>query len=64
LPINLHHGQLAGSLPGPHRDPFEPNAGRAGAPSGPRARLERDHVRPLWSPAPVVSVIEPLVAWA
>ena len=23
LPINLHHGQLAGSLPGPHRDPFD-----------------------------------------
>ena len=23
LPINLQHGQLAGSLPGPHRDPFD-----------------------------------------
>ena len=23
LPINLHRGQLAGSLPGPHRDPFD-----------------------------------------
>jgi PIN domain nuclease of toxin-antitoxin system len=23
LPINLRHGQLAGSLPGPHRDPFD-----------------------------------------
>jgi PIN domain nuclease of toxin-antitoxin system len=23
LPINLHPGQLAGNLPGPHRDPFD-----------------------------------------
>jgi PIN domain nuclease of toxin-antitoxin system len=23
LPINLRHGQAAGSLPGPHRDPFD-----------------------------------------
>jgi PIN domain nuclease of toxin-antitoxin system len=23
LPISLRHGQLAGSLPGPHRDPFD-----------------------------------------
>ena len=23
LPISLQHGQLAGSLPGPHRDPFD-----------------------------------------
>ncbi len=23
LPINLRHGQLAGALPGPHRDPFD-----------------------------------------
>jgi PIN domain nuclease of toxin-antitoxin system len=23
LPINLQYGQLAGSLPGPHRDPFD-----------------------------------------
>jgi PIN domain nuclease of toxin-antitoxin system len=23
LPINLGHGQLAGTLPGPHRDPFD-----------------------------------------
>jgi PIN domain nuclease of toxin-antitoxin system len=23
LPINLRHGQTAGSLPGPHRDPFD-----------------------------------------
>lgn len=23
LPISLRHGQVAGSLPGPHRDPFD-----------------------------------------
>lgn len=23
LPISLRHGQLAGALPGPHRDPFD-----------------------------------------
>jgi PIN domain nuclease of toxin-antitoxin system len=23
LPISLRHGQIAGSLPGPHRDPFD-----------------------------------------
>jgi PIN domain nuclease of toxin-antitoxin system len=23
LPISLRHGQMAGSLPGPHRDPFD-----------------------------------------
>ena len=23
LPINLRHGQVAGALPGPHRDPFD-----------------------------------------
>ena len=23
LPINLRHGQVAGTLPGPHRDPFD-----------------------------------------
>jgi len=23
LPIRIHHAQLAGSLPGPHRDPFD-----------------------------------------
>jgi PIN domain nuclease of toxin-antitoxin system len=23
LPINLRHGQVAGGLPGPHRDPFD-----------------------------------------
>jgi PIN domain nuclease of toxin-antitoxin system len=23
LPISLHHGQVAGALPGPHRDPFD-----------------------------------------
>jgi PIN domain nuclease of toxin-antitoxin system len=23
LPINLKHGQVAGALPGPHRDPFD-----------------------------------------
>ncbi len=23
LPINLRHGQAAGALPGPHRDPFD-----------------------------------------
>jgi PIN domain nuclease of toxin-antitoxin system len=23
LPINLRHGDVAGSLPGPHRDPFD-----------------------------------------
>jgi PIN domain nuclease of toxin-antitoxin system len=23
LPITLHHGQIAGALPGPHRDPFD-----------------------------------------
>ena len=23
MPINLRHGQVAGTLPGPHRDPFD-----------------------------------------
>jgi len=23
LPVTLHHGQTAGALPGPHRDPFD-----------------------------------------
>ena len=23
LPITLHHGRVAGTLPGPHRDPFD-----------------------------------------
>ena len=23
LPISLRHGQIAGALPGPHRDPFD-----------------------------------------
>ena len=23
LPISLRHGQVAGTLPGPHRDPFD-----------------------------------------
>ena len=23
LPISLRHGQMAGALPGPHRDPFD-----------------------------------------
>ena len=23
LPIDIHHGQIAGALPGPHRDPFD-----------------------------------------
>ncbi len=23
LPISMQHGQMAGSLPGPHRDPFD-----------------------------------------
>jgi len=23
LPITIHHGQAAGALPGPHRDPFD-----------------------------------------
>ena len=23
LPIGIKHGQIAGSLPGPHRDPFD-----------------------------------------
>lgn len=23
LPISIHHGHLAGSLPGPHKDPFD-----------------------------------------
>jgi PIN domain nuclease of toxin-antitoxin system len=23
LPISVHHGQAAGALPGPHRDPFD-----------------------------------------
>jgi hypothetical protein len=33
-----------------------PNAGRAGAAGGPHARLERDGVRSIWSPPPVVTV--------
>ena len=54
LPITVEDAARAGALPGPLRDPFDRMLNRPGPGARPRSCIQRDALRPVRRPAPVV----------